>query len=1061
MTLVPIFRRASTAFILAAGMSAAVAASAKIEYNRDVRPILSENCFPCHGPDSASRKGNLRLDHFENAIAPRKDSQPAIVPGKPAQSELVHRINATDPDDIMPPTKTHKVLKRSEKELLAKWIAEGAKYEPHWSLIAPKRPALPKVHNTRWVRNPIDYFVVARLEQARLKPAPEADRRTLIRRVSLDLTGLPPSPEEVENFVADKSPDAYEKVVDRLLASPRWGEHRGRYWLDAARYGDTHGIHIDNFREIWSYRDWVINALNANMPFDQFTLEQLAGDLLPNATLDQKIASGFNRCNITTSEGGAIDEEYLVLYARDRTETTSQVWLGLTTGCAVCHDHKFDPLPQKEFYSLSAFFNNTTQKAMDGNVKDTPPIVVVPAAGDRADWEKLSGERKAGQKRMDGRKEVARADFNAWLTNASAAELSARVPKEKLVTHIPLSEDTKTNLTANVGGETRTLSFATNIVWQDGAVAAKAYSVRAATTPELADAGDFERDQAFTCAAWVKAHENRDGAIFARMDDGKDFRGWDLWLEKGRPGMHIIHKWPEDALKVVARQELPGKQWAHVCVTYDGSSKAGGVKVYIDGEVQELEVQADSLKNTIRTEVPFKIGQRHKASPVEKTGVQDLRLYGRALSTDEVRELGNAARMAWLASKPNEKGRSAEDSEELFTRWLTSTDKESQEVKTALARVKAAEDQIRSRGTIAHVMNERTNVPEAHVLFRGEYEKRRDKVEPATPSALPPMPADFPRSRLGFAQWLMRPEHPLTARVTVNRFWQQFFGTGLVKTPNDFGAQGMPPSHPELLDWLAVNFREQGWDVKRFVKMLVMSATYRQDSKATPKLLGADPENLLYGRGPRFRLDAEVIRDTALYVSGLLVPTMGGKGVRPYQPDNIWEPVAYSGSNTKTYKRDTGDALYRRSLYTFYKRTAPPPSMTTFDAPSREQFCVRRERSNTPLQALNLLNDIQYVEAARAFGQRMIKEGGATVGDRMAWAFRFVTSRAPTKAEQEVLYDTYFSQLVRYKGSTDAAKKLVTFGDSKPDAALDPAELAAYTLVANMILNLDEAVTKN
>ncbi len=1054
---VAVLNRVAPIIFLAAVLSAP---AAQIEYNRDVRPILSENCFPCHGPDSASRKGKLRLDYFEMAVAPRDKSRPAIVPGKPGASELISRINTADEDDIMPPTKTHKILKPSEKELLAKWISEGAKYEPHWSLIATKRPLLPEVRNARWIRSPIDNFILARLEQARLKPAPEADKRTLIRRASLDLTGLPPSPDDVDKFVADRSPDACEKLVDNLLTSPRWGEHRGRYWLDAARYGDTHGIHMDNYREIWSYRDWVINALNANMPFDQFTIEQLAGDLLPNATLDQKIASGFNRCNITTSEGGAIDEEYLVLYARDRTETTSQVWLGLTAGCAVCHDHKFDPLPQKEFYSLSAFFNNTTQKAMDGNVKDTPPIVVVPAAGDRADWEKLSGERKAGQKRMDGRKEVARPDFNVWLTNASAAELSARVPKEKLVAHIPLSDDRKTNLTAVVGGEARTLSFATNIVWQDGVVAAKAYSVRAATTPELADTGDFERDQAFTCAAWVKTHENRDGAIFARLDDGKDFRGWDLWLEKGRPGMHIIHKWQEDALKVVARQELAGKQWAHVCVTYDGSSKASGIKVYIDGEVQELDVQADNLKNTIRTEVPFKVGQRHKTSPVEKAGVQDLRLYSRALSVDEVRELGNAARMAWLVSKPNEKGRSAEDSEELFSRWLTSTDKESQEIKTALARLKAKEDQIRSRGTIAHVMNERASTPEAYVLFRGEYEKRRDKVEPATPSALPSMPADLPRNRLGFAQWLMRPEHPLTARVTVNRFWQEIFGTGIVKTAGDFGVSGEMPSHPELLDWLAVEFRESGWDMKKFFKMLVMSSTYRQSAETTPAKLAKDPQNRLLARGPRFRMDGEMVRDYALASSGLLVGKIGGPSVRPYQPPGVWEAVAMPGSDTHDYKQDTGENLYRRSLYTFWKRAAPPASMDIFNAPSREVCTVRRERTSTPLQALVTLNDPQFVEAARNLAQLTLEKCDGKETERLDFMARRLLARPLRPAEKKIVESGLKELLEEYQKAPNEAEKLIAVGESKADAKLDKPTLAAYTMVANELMNLDEVLNK-
>ena len=1037
---------------------APAAAPAKLEYNRDVRPILSENCFTCHGPDSAVRKAKLRLDHFEDAIAKREDGEPAIVPGKPDASEAIRRIFATD-DDLMPPEKSHKVLTPEQKDLLKRWIADGAKYQPHWSLLAPQRSAPPKVRNEKWPRNPVDNFILARLEQEKLKPAPEADRRTLARRLSLDLTGLPPAPAEVEAFVEDKSPDAYEKLVDKFLASPHWGEHRGRYWLDAARYGDTHGIHIDNFREIWAYRDWVIHALNSNMPFDQFTIEQLAGDLLPKPTLEQKIASGFNRCNITTSEGGAIDEEYNVLYARDRTETTSAVWLGLTTGCAVCHDHKYDPISQKEFYSLSAFFNNTTQKAMDGNVKDTPPIVVVPKAGDRDRWDDLVLEKKAGQQRIDDRKKSAQPDFDAWLTNGAATQLISRLPSDKLLAHIALSDDTETNLNATIGGESRTLSVATNITWQDGAVAAKAFTVRTATTPEFADVGDFERDQPVTYAAWVKLSDSRDGAVFARMDEDKDFRGWDLWLEGGKPGTHIVHKWPDDAIKVVSKKELPKNRWAHLAVTYDGTSKVGGVKIYVDGEVQEFDVQADKLKNTIRAEVPFKIGQRHKTSPVEKTGVQDLRIYGRVLTQDEVRDLGNGARMAWLASKPADK-RDQKEGEELFTRWLTSGDPEYQDATKAMNRLKVEEDEIKKRGTIAHIMNERDAAAEAYLLFRGEYDKRRDKVTPETPAALPAMPADLPRNRLGLAQWLLRPEHPLAARVTVNRFWQELFGAGIVRTAGDFGVAGEMPSHPELLDWLAVEFRESGWDMKKFFKLLVTSATYRQAANTTAAKLAKDPQNRLLSRGPRFRMDAEMIRDCALASSGLLVPQLGGPSVKPYQPDGVWEAVAMPNSDTSKYARDTGEKLYRRSLYTFWKRSAPPAQMEIFNAPSRETCTVRRERTDTPLQALVTLNDDQFVEAARNLAQQALKDGGAKDAERLDFMARRLLARAFRPAERKVVEGTLKDLLAHYQAETEEAEKLIAVGESKADASLDKPTLAAYTMVANQLMNLDEVLNK-
>ena len=771
-----------------AGQSGALAAG-KVEYNRDVRPILSENCFPCHGPDSAARKAGLRLDRFEEAIAPRKDSEPAIVPGKVEGSELVRRITASNPDDVMPPAKTRKTLTAQQKELLEKWIGEGAKYQQHWSLIPPQRPAVPKVRNRRWVGNPIDNFVFARLEQEGLTPAPEADRRTLARRVCLDLTGLPPTWAQVEAFVNDPSADAYEKLVDRLLASPHYGEHRARYWLDGARYADSNGIHFDNYREMWTYRDWVINAFNRNESFDQFTIEQLAGDLLPNATMEQKIGSGFNRCNITSNEGGAIDEEYLVLYARDRTEATSQVWLGLTAGCAVCHDHKFDPLSQKEFYSMSAFFNNTTQKAMDGNIKDTPPVLVVPKPEDRARWDALPALISPAKQRVEERRKSGKEDFEVWLGGATPELFAKGAVSDQPLFQARLDDDQEQSIKISVTNETREIALATNATWQEGVVAAKAYTTGSKHTPEIADAGDFERDKAFSYAAWVRLGAGREGALFARMDDQHDFRGWDLWLQNGRPGTHIIHKWPDDALKVVSKKALETNRWTHVCVTYDGMSKAKGVKIYIDGELQQNQVEADKLKETIRTEVPFKIGQRHTSSQVEGAGLQDLRIYGRALKPAEVKRIGSDARLSWILARGAEHRTEAEK-DDLYNAWLNRFDHEFKDATSTVAGLEKESAAIKMRGTVAHVMSEREESPLAYVLFRGEYDKRRDKVPPATPAVLPPMPQELPRNRLGFARWLMEPEQPLTARVTVNRFWQEVFGTGIVRTAGDFGVTG-------------------------------------------------------------------------------------------------------------------------------------------------------------------------------------------------------------------------------------------------------------------------------
>jgi hypothetical protein len=1026
-------------------------------YNRDIRPILSENCFPCHGADSAARKANLRLDRFEDAILPRKDSHPAIVPGKPQESALVSRITATDPDDIMPPAKTHKVLTAEQKDLLKEWIASGATYQPHWSLIAPTRPKLPEVQNRRWVRNPIDAFILARLEKEGLSPAPEADRRTLARRVSFDLTGLPPTPEEVRAFLEDQSPDAYEKLVDRLLASPHWGEHRARYWLDAARYADSNGIHIDNYREMWAYRDWVINAFNQNERFDQFTIDQLAGDLLPHHTLDQQIASGFNRCNITTSEGGAIDDEYYVLYTRDRIETTSQVWLGLTAGCAVCHDHKFDRLSQKEFYSMAAFFNNTTQKAMDGNIKDTPPVIVVPIKRDRPRWEVLPSQRKAATKKVNHRRDEAHGEFETWLPSATAEAFSRQIPADEPALRALLADGGQ-DLNVLVAGKERCLTLGTNAAWQEGVVAAKAFKTSAKTTPEIPEVGDFERDQSFSFAAWLRLEKDKDGAIFARMDDKNDFRGWDFWVDAGKPSTHIVHKWPDNALKVSSNKALETNRWYHVALTYDGSSKASGVKVYIDGELQETGVQTDKLEGTIRTKTPFKFGQRSNTSPLEHAGLQDARVYARALSQDEIRGL-EAARPAWiLASHPHETNK--DEKEILYSAWLQFVDGQFQSANAFLTGLRNEESEIKKRGSITHVMQEKEEPAIAFVLNRGEYTQPKDKVLASTPQALPPMPATYPTNRLGFAEWLLLPEQPLTARVTVNRFWQEVFGTGIVKTTGDFGVTGDMPSHQELLDWLAVEFRESGWDVKRLFKLLVTSATYRQSAVIEPDKLGKDAENRLLSRGPRFRMDAEMIRDTALAASGLLVEKIGGPSVKPYQPDGVWESIAMDISNTRFYKRDSGDKLYRRSLYTFWKRQAPPVTMEIFNAPNRETCTVRRERSDTPLQALATLNDTQFVEAARVLAQRSLKEVCSTEDARLDFMAERLLARPLRPEEMKIARASLNHLLASYKSAPDDADELLEVGESKADESLDPPTLAAYTMVANELMNLDEVLNK-
>lgn len=1032
-------------------------AADKLEYNRTIRPILAEACFACHGSDSASRKADLRLDQREQVV-----KSGAIIPGDAAASEMIRRIISTDPSEQMPPPASKKTLTKAQIDLLQKWVTEGAEYQPHWSFLTPARPTppIPTARNRAWIKNPIDSFVLAPLEARGLMPAPEADRRTLARRLSLDLTGLPPDPAEVEAFVNDRTPDAYGKLVDHFLESPQWGEHRGRYWLDAARYADTHGIHFDNFREIWTYREWVINAFNRNLPFDQFTIEQLAGDLLPNRTLDQTIASGFNRCNITSSEGGAIDEEYRVLYTRDRTETSSQVWLGLTAGCAVCHDHKFDPLSTKEFYSLAAFFNNTTQAAMDGNIKDTPPVIFVPRAEDRDKWEALSALVADARKQIATRKQVSRPEFDAWAAQVTPAILAGLVPASGLALFAPLNAGEGRTIALTVAGAPREVTLSTGFNWAEGRNGKKAFSLEPGETIEVAEAGDFEGDQGFSVSAWVKLPAaNLVGSIVARMDGANSYRGWDVWLEGNRVGTHIINKWSDNALKVVARTPLKPNEWNHVTITYDGSRKAAGVKIYFNGTPQDVDVPTDQLKDTVRTTVPFKIGQRNTSERLPGLLLENLRLYTRPLGPVEVGPLARADRLLELAAKPAEQRNDAERNE-LFEYWLASIDVPSQDLRAKLASAEQAQSALKSAGSVAHVMQERGDPATAFVLFRGEYDKRRDLVNPSTPAVLPPFPAEAPKNRLGFAQWLLRPDHPLTARVTVNRFWQEVFGTGLVRTTGDFGISGELPSHPELLDWLAIEFRESGWDVKKFFKLLVTSAAYRQSSVATPEKIEKDPQNRWLSRGPRFRMDAEMVRDYALAGSGLLVRKLGGPSVRPYQPPGVWEAVAMIGSNTRDYKADSGENLYRRSLYTIWKRSAPPALLDIFNAPSREVCTVRRERTNTPLQALATLNDPTFVEAARRLAQEALTKGGPTAKDRLQFIALRLLARPLTAAENQLTESSLGELAAFYAGHVDDAKQLIAVGESKADPTVDPATLAAWTMLVNELLNLDEVLCK-
>jgi hypothetical protein len=1055
--------RRSLAVFVCVGLYACLGATAaELSFNKDIRPILVENCFSCHGADSASRQADLRLDRRDDAI-----ESGAIVPGDVDSTAILDRIFSDDPEEVMPPPAVKKTLSAQQKETLKRWIAEGAEYEPHWSFIPPQRPPLPPVKREAWVRNPIDRFVLARLEQEGLAPADEADRRTLARRLALDLTGLPPEPAVVETFVADPHPDAYERLVDALLASLEWGEHRGRHWLDYARYADTHGIHFDNYREMWSYRQWVVNAFNRNMPFDQFTILQLAGDIVtdhgqaatPEQILDNRIASGFNRCNMTTNEGGVIAEEYLVLYTRDRTETTAAVWMGLTAGCAVCHDHKFDPLSQKEFYELSAFFNNTTQAAMDGNVHDTPPILPVPRPEDRKRHEQIEREIPAAREAIATRRKTVRPEFEAWLGSLTPAAVVAATVQDTPLLDMPLAEGDGASTRIRQAGKEidLPLTLLKTSAWQagpDGAAALRLGGVVA----ELPNVGDFEFDRPFTVSFQTKvAADQYIGAIVARCNAGSDRRGWTVYSEAGRIGFDLAHKGYEHTVRVMADEPLPKDRWTFVAVSHDGSGTGAGVTIAYDGKPVRTKILRESLdKRTTRVDVPLTVGGRSGELFADGLGLARLAIWDRKLAADEVRSLTLEPDFEKLLALPA--GERPAAAAGILDWWIEKFDAVTKQERAKLAALEEERTAIRKRGTIAHVMNEKKDMAKAFILARGEYDKRLDEVRADTPDILPALPEGLPRNRLGLARWLLLAEHPLTSRVTVNRFWQEVFGTGLVRSSGDFGTTGELPSHPELLDWLAVEFRESGWDVKKLFRLMVTSAAYRQSAATTPEKLAKDSANRLLSRGPRFRMDAEMVRDNALAASGLLVRQIGGPSVKPYQPDGVWEAVSMGG-NTNRYQRDRGENLYRRSMYWFWKRSAPPASMDIFNAPSRESCTIKRERTNTPLQALVTLNDPQFVEAARVLADRALEMGGESDEARIDFVARRLLAR-PLAAEEMAIVKASLGDLVEsYRAQPDAAKQLIAVGDSKPRAS-DPAQLAGWTMLVNELMNLDEVLCK-
>ncbi len=1039
-----------------------------VDYLRDIRPILSDACYACHGPDQESREAELRLDHQESALGESASGEIAIVPGKPEESELLRRIATDDAEEVMPPTDSGKSLKPAQVALIRRWIEQGADWQEHWSFVPPERPESPTVSDASWPRNAIDTFILLQLDRAKLKPSPEADKATLLRRVTFDLTGLPPTLEQLDAFLADESPNAYEHAVDRLLDSPHYGEHMARFWLDAARYGDTHGLHLDNYREMWPYRDWVIRALNKNMPYDQFTIEQLAGDLLPNATLEQRVATGFCRCNVTTNEGGSIKEEVYTRNVVDRVTTMGTVFLGLTLECTRCHDHKFDPLTMHDFYSLFAFFNSIEGPAMDGNVSDTKPSEVVPTLEQAKKLEQLTDQLVELQSVQEKHRQGMESVFQLWmqdqqLQSSRGTAFKNVSPSEGLLGHYAFDvlSDGKVANRAQPDSFGQTQGDPQSTTGRYG----QAIEISEKAYVDLGDVLDFEHDKRFSFGAWVRVPENTSGTIFSKTTSGE--RGYALRAEKGRVALLLTNKNLNQISVASENSVLTPDHWHHVFVTYDASAKATGVVLYVDGKRQPLTVRKNSLASdgTPRTfdgaEAHLLVGRHAAGRSLSGGRVDELRFYNRQLTSSEVIGVMLADGIGKLLSLQPEP-LTPEQIEELRQVYFHFFDTAYMEMAQQADQWYLQRAAIQNKLPISLVWRELKEPRDAFMLNRGEYDQQGEKVERATPAVFASAPEGTPQDRLSLARWLVDRQNPLTARVTVNRFWAQVFGTGLVKTTEDFGSQGAVPSHPLLLDWLAVEFIESGWDVKALMKTIVVSSTYRQSSKRTPGLVKRDPENRLLAHGPRFRLDAEMLRDQALATSGLLVKKLGGPGVKPPQPDGLWHAVGYTGSNTARFVGDvTHEQIHRRTLYTFIKRTSPPPQMSTFDAPSREGCSVRRERTNTPLQALLMLNDPQYVEAARVLAERVMHEGGPDPDSIIQRMMRICSGHQASKATVDELRSLYRNQLKQFKNDAEGAKRFISVGPLKFDESLDTSELASWTMIANVVLNLDEVVTKN
>lgn len=1043
---IPLSRRKKglTVALLAAVSALFQAGAESVDFTRDIRPLLSDKCYKCHGPDASTREADLRLDTEAGAFAELDEGYHAIVQGKPEESEVVWRIETDDQEDLMPPPDSDLSLSPEEKQLIRQWIAEGAEWKRHWAFEPVVRPALPEVSNSDWSRNGLDRFILARLDAEGLKPSPEADRASLIRRLSLDLTGLPPTPEEVDAFLADASPDAFERLVDRLLDSPRYGETMALPWLDAARYADTDGYQNDGPRSMWRWRDWVIDAYNRNLPFDQFTIEQLAGDMLEDPSLDQVIATGFNRNHRYNSESGLVLEEFLLENAVDRVDTTSTVWMGLTMGCARCHDHKYDPISTEEYYQLISIFNNVPESGRAVKFGNSEPWVTSPTGKQAAVLARRDAALEMARNKRGQASDAIAEAMGAWVAGGLGDLDEGALVAEGLVERFALD-----------GHDPRGEPEAGELKFVAGP-RGEAASVDGESQLKLESAAQFRGEKRFSVAFWLNPNDVSEGVILSKQTSGSTRPGLALEMKDGRLQFYIVTRWIAGVGAIETVDALKPGEWRHVAVTNDGSQSALGMRILLDGEVVETRilyntnsnVGGSSDKSVLRLGGGV-FGERFKGQ------VDDLRIYDRTLWSDEAALLATSKSLSEIAGVGASR-RSASETAALEAYFLENEAPESLgKLEKDVFAARMARLKYHDSLPTTMVMQEMDSPRPTYVRERGVYHQYGERVGRELPEAFPDYPNGAPRNRMGFAQWLVSGEHPLTARVAVNRYWLKYFGRGLVKTAEDFGLQGDSPSHPVLLDWLADEFVRRDWDVKAMQKLILTSAAYRQQSRMTPELRERDPENVLLARGPRQRLSAHAARDQALAVSGLLSERLGGESVSPYQPEKHWAQM----SNMK-YKQSTGDDLYRRSLYTIWKRTIPPPTMALLDAADRESCIVSSKRTNTPLQALAMLNEQAFVEAARNLGQRMLLEGGETYAEQVGFAFRVVASRRPDDREFALLETAYREYRSEFQNDLHGAERLIEVGESELDDTLDSRELAAATTFANVLLNLDEVMNK-